>query len=135
MDLNDFAVNPSTYEDGVTVALSDTAHVRLRSAGSRAAQKVRERLWKPYASWKNVPDEVREKVNADWLAQGIIVELVGVKLDGKELKLDLGKPADQAKLAAVLAEPRFKPFATRLLAMALDETQFAAAADKAAEGN
>jgi hypothetical protein len=135
MDLNDFAVDPTTYENGKKIEFGGGTHIGVRSAGADRAQKVRERLWKPYASWKEVPADIQAKINANWLAQGLLTEFVGFTVDGKPFEVDLSKPEDQKRLGDLLGQPKYKAFRSKVLGIALDEGNFQAAADQAAEGN
>lgn len=135
MDLREFEVDPSTYEGGKKVEFGDGAYVSVRSAGSERATKVRERLWKPYTTWRTVPQEVLDKLNAQWIAQGLLAEMVGFSIDGKPLALDLSKPEDQKRLADILAKPAYKGFRSRVIGISLDEANFQAAIDQAVEGN
>ncbi|MBB4267732.1 hypothetical protein [Roseospira visakhapatnamensis] len=129
MDLNDFAVG-AAYEDGFTLMLSEDCGVKLRAAGSDKAQKVRERLWEPYSSFREIPDGIRAKLNARWIAEGLVVEWVGPwKVDGKPL------PTDVAEVAKILARPALKPLATRLLQASLNDENFRAGKEAAAEKN
>src|SRR3546814_16481227 len=77
MDLNELAVDPAIYENGKKIELGSGAHFSVRSAGSERATKVRERLWKPYSTWKDVPKDVLDRLNADWCAQGRLADFVG----------------------------------------------------------
>lgn len=135
MDLREFEVDPSTYEGGKRVEFGDGAYVGVRSAGSERATKVRERIWKPYATWKTVPQDVLDKLNAQWIAQGILSEMVGFTIDGKPLTIDLSKPEDQKRLTDILAKPAYKGFRSRVIGISLDEANYQAAVDEAVMGN
>lgn len=135
MDLNEFAVDPALYEKGRRIEFGDGAYIGVRSAGSEIAQKARERLWKPYASWKDVAPEIVSRLSAQWIAQGILTEMVGFTVDGAPLMLDLGQEADRDRLGKLLADPRFKAFRNRVTGIALDEANFQAEADGGLEKN
>ena len=135
MNLSDFAVDPTLCDDGKKIEFGGGAYIRVRSASAEKARKVRDRLWKPYASWKDVPEDITAKVNARWLAQGVLTEFVGFDVDGTPLAVDLSKPDDQTKLADILVQPRFKALRNKLLGLAIDDANFSAESDQAAAGN
>ena len=131
MDLNDFAVSVETYEDGFTLMLSDDCGVKLRAAGSDKAQKVRDRLWEPYQSFREIKDDVQNRLNADWIAQGLVVEWIGPwTIGGKPVKTD-----DPKTISDVLRQKAFKPLRTKLLSAALNDDNFRAAGEAVAAKN
>lgn len=135
MDLREFAVDPSTYEDGKRIEFGEGVYVTVRSAGSERAVKVRERLWKPYATFKNVPQNVQDKLNAQWIAQGLMREMVGFTVDSQALKVDLTTEDDQKRLSGILAQPAYKGFRSRIIGIAIDESNFQASIDAVTEKN
>lgn len=136
MELDDFAVDPDLYENGKRVELGAGAHIAVRSASSSRAQKVRERLWKPYANWtKDLPEDITNRLNADWVAQGLLAEFAGFTVGGEPLEVDLSKAEDQRRLGEILARPKYKALCQRVRVIAFDEANFQAAADEATEKN
>ena len=135
MELESFEVEVSTYENGKRIPLGEGAHVTVRSTGSERATKVRERLWKPYATFREVKPEVLDLLNSRWIAQGILVEMVGFTIDGKTLDLDLTSKEDQERLVKILMRPEYKGFRNRIIGLALDETNFQASIDEDLEKN
>jgi hypothetical protein len=135
MEISEFAVDVDLYEQGKRIEFGATAHICIRSAGSDRAQKVRERLWKPYATWKDVPPEMLARINCDWLAQGLLTEFVGFTDGGTAIEVDLSTSEDQKRLAGLLGKPKFKAFRTKMLQIALEDANFQAAADEALEKN
>jgi len=135
MDISEFAVDVDLYEQGKRIEFGQGAHICIRSAGSERAQKVRERLYKPYATWKEIPADILARIHADWLAQGLVTEFVGFTDDGKAIDVDLSSAEDQKRFAALLVKPKFKAFRGKMLQIALDEANFQAAADEATEKN
>lgn len=135
MKLEEFEVDPSAYEDGKRIEFGDSAYVSVRSAGSEKAIKVRERLWKPYATWKDVPKNILDKLNAQWVAQGLLAEMVGFTIGGSLIVVDLSKTEDQKRLADILVRPEYKGFRGRIIGIALDEANFQAAVDGVIEKN
>lgn len=136
MNLEEFAIDPTLYEDGKRVDFDGGAYIRVRSAASERSQKVRERLWKPYANWtREIPPETVNRLNADWAAQGLLAEFVGFNVGGKPLDVDLGNPEDQRKLGTILAGPKYKAFLIKIRAIALDEAGYQAEEEGATEKN
>ena len=136
MDLSKLEVDLSLYEDGKKIEFGDGAYIRIRSAGSERAQKVRERLYKPYSTWVgDLPADILANIHAYWLAQGLLAEFVGFTADGKPVNVDLGLADDQKRLADVLRQPKFRAFRNKMLQVALDEANFQALADEALEKN
>ena len=135
MELEEFAVNPKLYEDGKKIPLGKDCYIRLRSAGSTHAQKVRERLWKPYATWEEIPQDILDGLNAQWVAEGLLTEFVGFTIDGKPLTVDLGKADDQNRLAKVFGKPEYKAVARRFIRMSFEDKQFQDEGDEVLEKN
>lgn len=135
MKLESFEVETSAYEEGRRIPLGEGAYVTVRSAGSERATKVRERLWKPYATFREVPKNILDKLNAKWVSQGLLAEMVGFTIDGKDLALDLTTKDDQDRLAGILERAEYKGFRNRIIGIALDETNFQAASDEETEKN
>lgn len=135
MDLSEFAVDPETYENGKKVEFGDGAYIRVRAMGSEHAQKVRDKIWAPYVTWKEVPDNLSAKLNARWIVRGLLTEMVGFTLGGKPVKFDPNDQDSQEGLIKDLAEPRYKPFRTRVLTIAASDTNYQAAQDEALEKN
>lgn len=130
MDLKDWAVGPS-YDSGFVMMLSEDCGVRLRAASSGESQKVREALYEPYQAFTRIPDDLRIKLTAGWLARGIVVEWIGPwKVNGKDLPKD-----NPDKVAEILSEKQYRPLATKLLAAAMDDDNFRDRAEAAAEKN
>src|SRR3546814_683194 len=134
MDLNELAVDPAIYENGKKIELGSGAHFSVRSAGSERATKVRERLWKPYSTWKDVPKDVLDRLNADWCAQGLLAEFVGFTDAGTPVVVDLSKAEDQARLAQILRQPKSVGLRGRIIKIAIDESNYQAAEDDVTEG-
>lgn len=135
MDLNDFAVDPELFDNGKRINVGPDAYFSVRSAASTRAQKVRERLWKPYANFtKDLDEKITDRLNADWIAQGLLSEFV-MNIDGKPFEVDLSKPEDQRRLAEVLVKPKYKAFCQRVRVIAFDEANFQAAEDEVTEKN
>lgn len=135
MDLNEFAVDLDRYENGKRIEFSPTAYIVIRSTGSERARKVLERLWEPYATWREVPQEVTERIDADLLAQGLLVEFVGFTDGDKPIVVDLTIEADRLRLSEVLRQPKFKPFRGRCFGIARADAQFQAKKDAELEKN
>jgi hypothetical protein len=135
MDLREFAVDPATYQDGKRIDFADGFFVRVRSAGSEQASKVRERLWKPYAAFRNTAKIPLETLNAQWAAQGLLSEIAPFSIDGKEYILDLALESDQKALSAILARPEFVGLRSRIIGIAIDESNFQAEIDGSVEKN
>jgi hypothetical protein len=135
MDLNDFAIDPAQYEEGREIPLGDGCSVTIRAAGSKRGAKVRDRLMKNYLGWREIPDDVMARINAEWLAQGLIGRFEGFTDKGSPLSFELTKAEDQQRLAHLLAQPRFKALRSRLLSIAMDESGFSAASETAAAEN
>ncbi|CCG08281.1 unnamed protein product [Pararhodospirillum photometricum DSM 122] len=131
MDLNDFAVDEGLFEGGFVLMLSADSGVRLRSAGSDKAQAVRERLYKPYSSFREIPDDIQARLTCDWIAQGLAVEWIGPWTIGG-VPLDTSDPK---VVSQALQHPKFKPLRTKLLLAASSEDNFRAAAEAGAEKN
>lgn len=135
MELREFAVNPSLYEDGKKIEFGEGVYVTVRSAGSERATKVRERLWKPYSTFKEVPPKMLDRLNAQWIAQGLLTAMVGFTVDKKPLVLDLTKEEDQKRLSGILAEPAYKAFRAKIIGISIDEANYQATIDQAVLGN
>jgi hypothetical protein len=136
MDLSKLSVDPVMYEDGKRIEFGEDAHIRIRSAASDKAQKVRTRLYKPYETWRDeIPPEALATIHSYWLAQGLLTEFEGFELGGQPLKIDLTKEAGQKDLAEILRRPTFKALRSQLLQIALNEANFQAAADEVVEKN
>lgn len=135
MELREFAVDPSTYEDGKRIPLGEGVHVTVRSAGSERATKVRERLWKPYSTFRAVPPEVLDKLNARWIAQALLSEMVGFTIKGQPLTVDLSVEEDQERLATILAAPEYKGFRGKIIGIAIDESNYQASMAAVTEKN
>lgn len=135
MDLKAFAVSPTVYENGKRIEFGENTYVSVRSAGSERAAKVRDRLWKPYATWREVPPKVLDKLNAQWIAQGLLAEMVGFTVGGQSLAVDLAKEEDQERLSDILAAPEYKGFRSRIIGISIDESNFQNAVESAIEGN
>src|SRR5690606_757779 len=105
-----FEVDTSAYEDGRLIPLGEGAHVRVRAAGSERATKVRERLWKPYSTFREVPKDILDKLNAQWIAEGLLSEMAGFTVDGQPLDLDLSTKEDQVRLAGIIVAPKYRAF-------------------------
>ena len=135
LDLKSLSVDPKTFEDGKRIELGDGAYIGVRSTSSIRANKVRERLFKPYANWRQVPDDVLARLNAEWLAEGILTEFHGFAQGGQPIEIDLTKVEDQKRLASLLKQAPYKALRSRILTIAMDEANFQAAEDAAAEEN
>lgn len=130
MDLNDWAVG-STYDDGFVMMLSEDCGVRLRAAGSQASQNAREAIYEPYQAFTKLPDDLRVRLTAQWLAKGIVVEWIGPwKVGGKDFP-----KSDPVKVAEILSDKRYRPLTTKLLAAAMDDDNYRERAEAAAEKN
>ena len=136
MDLSKLSVDPVMYEDGKRIEFGEGAHIRIRSAASDKAQKVRARLYKPYETWRDdIPADALANIHALWLAQGLLTEFEGFTIGGKPLKIDLSTPQGQKELSDILRRPTFKALRSQLLQIALNEANFQAAADEVVEKN
>lgn len=134
MDLNEFAVDPDVYENGKKVELGQGAYMRVRNAKSDRATKVRERIWKPYATWKDVPNDILARLNADWCAQGLLTEFVGFSIGGQPIIVDLSKEADQKRLAGILKDKKYSGMRSRIIGIAWDDANYQDAEEEGIEG-
>jgi hypothetical protein len=135
MNLEEFAVDPELYENGKRVDLSADAYIVVRSAASKRAQEVRERLWKPYRAFRQTPQDIQTRLNALWAAEGLLVKIVGFAVDGAPLDLDLGKEEDRARLGKVLCDKKYVGFVGRVLLIAYEDANYQAQTDSVTEGN
>lgn len=135
MKLESFEVETSAYEDGRKIPLGEGAYVTVRSTGSERATKVRERLWKPYSTFREVQNDILDKLNAQWISQGLLAEMVGFTVDGKMLDLDLTKKEDQSRLSSIIEKPEYKGFRQRIIGIAMDEKNYQAVIDEDTEKN
>lgn len=135
MDISEFEVDPGLYEGGKRLEFGEGSYITIRAAGSERASKVRERLWKPYVTWKEIPSEIQAKLSALWIAQGLLAEFVGWTDKDKPLSFDLSKSEDQNRLGELLAAPKFRPLRNRIVGFAVEESNFQAAQDEVLEKN
>ena len=112
IDLDELAVDTKLFEEGKKVEFGEDSHIRIRSAGSTRAQKIREELWKPYATWTDIPKDVLDSLNAQWIAKGLLTEFVGFAADGNLLTFDLSKEEDCERLGLILKAPKYKASGT-----------------------
>lgn len=135
MDIAEFAVDPALYDNGKRVDFGEGAYMGIRSANSDFAQKVRARLWKPYESFREVSDEVKARINSDWVAQGLLTEFVGFTDGADPITFDPADDASKTALSAKLVQARFKAMRNKIIGLALDDAQFQAIADAVTEKN
>lgn len=135
MDLQDFDIDPDAYENGKRFVFGAKSYVCMRAIGSARAEEVRKRLWQPYEAWTDVPAVELAKINAMWLAQGILTEIVGFTDGGKPFAVDLTKEEDRLRLSGILKTPEKKAFVRRLMTMAGAETGFQVAKTMVTEKN
>jgi hypothetical protein len=124
MELTSLAIDPALYEDGRKVEFGDGCYIRVRASASDKARKALQRLWKPYATWKELPPEVSARIDADWIAQGLLSEMVGFSVGGEPLVLDLTLKADQERLSALIQAPEYKAFRAKVVALANEDSGF-----------
>lgn len=129
VDLTEFAIEPNLSENGVVIPLGDGASITIRSADCAHSTKVLERVLKPYRGWKNIPDEVTNRVDARWVAEGLIVTWEGITIDGRKV------PYDAEKVTAILQEPKYKALRQKVVQMARNEANFQAEATEELEKN
>jgi len=134
MDLDEFAVDPDLCENGKRVDLGSETYITVRSSNSERAKAVRERLWKPYSTWKDVPKDILTRLNADWIAQGLLSEMVGFTHNKQPLLLDLTKDADQKRLSLILRDAKYVGFRSRVIGIAIEDGNYQAAGEAAIEG-
>ncbi|NIJ40343.1 hypothetical protein FHS78_000613 [Parvibaculum indicum] len=135
IDLDELAVDTKLFEEGKKVEFGEDSHIRIRSAGSTRAQKIREELWKPYATWTDIPKDVLDSLNAQWIAKGLLTEFVGFAADGNLLTFDLSKEEDCERLGLILKAPKYKALRNRFIQISLDEKNFQQANDAVLEKN
>lgn len=135
MKLESFAVAADTYEEGTRIDFGEGVYIRVRSANSERSTSVRERLWKPYSTWLEIPQQVRDKLNARWIAQGLLAEMVGFTVGGEPLEVDLSIKEGQDALADILVEAEYKGFRNKVIGIALDDANFQASVDEVTEKN
>jgi hypothetical protein len=136
MNLEEFAVDPNSYENGRRVQLSDDAYVGVRAAGSKRAQEVHKRLWSPYKHFrKDVPPDVVSKLNAHWVAEGLLTEMSGFSVGGKPIDADFASEEDCKRLGRVLTDRKYIGFVGRVMIIAYEDTNFQDAADSVTEKN
>jgi hypothetical protein len=80
-----FSSNKENEESGVWVELTPKTKFKIRAFGCTAANDLRERLQKPFAQMlragMKIPDEKNEEIGLRILAEAILVNWEGVKVD------------------------------------------------------
>lgn len=136
MEISELFVDENVYENGQRFDLGEGGWAVVRASQSERAQKVLQRLVKPYRAlplpW---PPEIRARVDALWLTQGVLVQVGGLTFNGKPLDADMANEDDRKRLTEILVLPGAKPFRQRLLDLAAIDSNFQAAADEGLEGN
>jgi hypothetical protein len=84
--LKAFATNKKKEEDGVWVEGPDGAQFLIARMGNKRAQKLADRLMRPHRSAQrkgNLDDKVLVSVTRKVMADAILLDWKGVKIDGK----------------------------------------------------
>lgn len=130
---NEFALDPDLVENGFLYWFDEPkgVGVRLRADESEAAVAAYEKIIKPYTSFRKIPPEEQRKINARYVAHGLVVEWLGeITVGGQRLPKE-----DPAKVAQLLSRPEFAKFVQRLQTIARQDVHFRRQEEDTAEKN
>jgi len=84
-DLSTLKTDKKLEEDGAWVEISQGFSIKVCRMGSKRHTKALERLRMPYKNWRELPDEKARELTIKALAEGVLIDWKGLRLDGKEL--------------------------------------------------
>jgi len=132
MDLRSYKTDLTVSEEGVWVDMGEGCQLLVARKGNQKFARKLKALIKPYQrqiDMNTMSDDLANKLLAEAMAYGILLDWKGLKLDGKEIKYSPEKAQE------LLNDPELIDFRNAVDQLSDDREQFRTESIEAAEKN